>query len=682
MTRLSQETIKNALRKFGLTEKEAEVYIFIAKRGAQKGGEIAKHLKRNKGQIYRILKRLQRKGLVESTLEFPTRFTAISLETLIDSFIKSKREEVALVEKTKKDLLDDWKNISQIELEQPIEKFAVIEGTKKIYHKMAQMIRETKSQLSAISTISDLVRAEQFGVFDSAYNNLKTKVQFRFLTELSKQNLKAMQLLRAKLKNGLDFKGRNPDLGLTAFPRLVIRDNEEIMFFITRTDQEVCFCTNCKSIIQAFSSVFNNLWCNSTDIDRKMVELETGKPIPKMALIKDAETAKRKYETFLKDAQNEILIVTSSEGLIEFNNRMNQLKEWTKRGIAIRIMAPIIEKNFEVTQKLLEFCEIKHVPTSLIGTTIIDGKHLFQFKHPPLKMETSYSLPFFRNTFYTNDFEYIEKTKNMLHGIWKKACVPSAVTIESIIIPNEKGNEKADSSSSAIKNFRKILAFSIENDDVSGKLTERGVLNKILKANKHPKSNLSKDVSLLFASTGQAIIHPPKYFNLPDMLLHAWHVDEHSTHGGGESLVIHLWTDTPSDSGFIPTAIISNATSRETVLKRIFACTPAENNVQFLGKDEFHVRVHGNTLFAGWTVPLVLQPPHYILPPCCLLLEGVGKVKTGRLSILYRNGFRNKIEFNAFEALVTFFHPSSQYEGPGTDGIFFRDYVGKSFIPE
>jgi hypothetical protein len=101
-----------------------------------------------------------------------------------------------------------------------------------------------------------------------------------------------------------------------------------------------------------------------------------------------------------------------------------------------------------------------------------------------------------------------------------------------------------------------------------------------------------------------------------------------------------------------------------------------------LKKDEFQVRVHGNTLFAIWTVPLVIKAPNYLLPPCCLLLEGVGKVKTGRLAFLYRNGFRNKIEFNAFEALVTFYHPSSQYEGPGTDGIFFRDYVGETHVPE
>jgi sugar-specific transcriptional regulator TrmB len=80
---LSQETVKNALKNFGLTEIETEVYIFLAKRGGLRTGQVAKQLKKNKGQVYRILSNLKKKGVVEATLEFPTRFVAVSLEKII-----------------------------------------------------------------------------------------------------------------------------------------------------------------------------------------------------------------------------------------------------------------------------------------------------------------------------------------------------------------------------------------------------------------------------------------------------------------------------------------------------------------------------------------------------------------------------------------------------------------------
>ena len=678
---LGSEALANALKEYGVTEKEVEVYIFLVKHGAQKTGHIAKQLKKNKGLVYRILKNLQKKGLVEATLEYPTRFVAVQFEKVIDSFIKSKQKEITRIIETKKDLVSDWKKISKSELESPVEKFVVIEGRERIFQKMSQMIKETNFQLSVISTVSDLVRAEQFGVFDLVYHHrLKSKIQFHILTELSNQNLKAMQLLRATMK-GFDFRSRNPDLGFAAFPRLVIRDNEEILFFITRTQQEVCLCTNCKSLIKAFMGVFNNLWINSTDIDHKIMELVTGKPISKMTFIKDSETAKRKYELLLKKAQTEIIVVTSSEGLIEFYKCLMCLKELTERDKTVRIMAPIIKNNFEVAQKLLEFCEVKHIPFNFLETTIIDGKHLFQFRNPPLEKKKSFMQPNFSKTFYTNDFKYINKTKKTFNDIWSKACVPSVNTLESTFWTINTKIEDSGLPSSALKNIRKVVIYSIEDQKNSGKLTEKEVLNRILGAKKYSETKHTKDIIINYGSNGQAIIHPPDYFNLPDIMFSAFHFDEQSSQGGGDSLIIYLWLDTPSGTGFVPVAIITNNPKAANIEKRIYRGTPVEQNYHIVKKDEFHVRIHGNTLFACWTKEISLFPLPYSLPPSCFLLEGFGKVKTGRYSLSKLGGGQNWVEFNAFEALVTFFHPSSKYSGPGTDGLLLRDWVGEIYLP-
>ena len=320
---LSQENLKNALLHFGATEKEAEVYIFLAKHGTLGTGQIAKQMKKNRGLVYRILSSLEQKGLVEVTLEVPTRFTAVPLEKVIDSYVKAKQVEISQVEKTKSDLLEDWKRISQTEVEPRPENFTVIEGNQKIYRKIAEMIEKTENKFSAVSLVSDLVRAEQFGVLDSAYSHpRKNKIEFRFLTDINQQNIEAFKLLRANLRSGLKIKSRNPDLGLALFPRMVIRDSQEILFFISpRTkrsarENEVCISTNCISLVQSFTGVFAHLWRNSTDINEKIVELETGKPAPTIRLISDAEEASKEYDEKLSNAKEEILIVTSSNGLL------------------------------------------------------------------------------------------------------------------------------------------------------------------------------------------------------------------------------------------------------------------------------------------------------------------------------------------------------------------------------
>ena len=680
-----KESIRTALRNFGLTEKEIDVYLTLARRGVQKTGQIAKQLKMNKGLIYRLLKNLQKKGVVEVTFESPTRYTAIPFEKVIDSYVKSKREEAERIEDAKDSLLSEWKRISQEEIDSSLEKFGVIEGKKKIYKKISQMVKETEKQVTIGLLVSDLIDAERFEVFDVADDVINYGNNFRILTQLSKQNLKSLKIIKNRIKLGWNFRGINPNLELSSFSRMVIKDNDEIVLFISDNQSgppinqtEVCLFTNCKSIIQAFSIFFEDLWKNSVKIEEGIQQIETGKAIPEMLLLKDPITSMKKFEDVLENAKNEILIVSSSEGLPVFENMLQKFWINKDRKFSIKIMVPIIEKNLEIAKNLLNFCEVKHISSSYNETVIIDSKDLFQFKNSKLE-QVSDTLHFFKNTLYTNEIDYIEKTKNMLDDLWLKATIPSKKTIESVIIPTETNMDAKGLGKSVLKNFRKVLTFEIEKQQGPKSLTESDVLNKILKA-KNSETKYFKNGLRQYASTGQAIIHPPSFFNLPDIMFHAFHFDEPSTNGNGDSLVVFLWLDTKDGSGFVPVGTVTNNPNSLETEKRIFKGTPAEYNQNLFKKDEFYVRVHGNTLFAAWTKKIPLFPPPLELPPSCLLLEGIGDAKTGRLALAYQSGFKNKIEFNAFEALVTFFHPSSKYSGPGTDGILFRDYVGEAFI--
>ena len=84
--------------------------------------------------------------------------------------------------------------------------------------------------------------------------------------------------------------------------------------------------------MQAFTAVFEELWHNATDIDKKIVEIETGKPTPKTCFIADAKTAEKKHDETLESAKEKIILMTSSKGLIEYWKQMPLLEKW-RRGI-------------------------------------------------------------------------------------------------------------------------------------------------------------------------------------------------------------------------------------------------------------------------------------------------------------------------------------------------------------
>jgi len=296
---LSREPIKKALKNFGLTEKEVEIYIFLAKHGVQTAGEISKKCKMLRPHVYRILKSLQKKGVVELTLESPIRFFSVTFEKVLDKNIRNKREEFVSLEKAKKVLLDDWKKLSTKEITPSVGKFTVIEENKQIYSKISQMIDETKNQLMVISTVGGLWRFEQYGLFDRIYSHqAKSKTRFHFLTELSEKNSKAMLMLKPKLKKGFELRGKNSASSFDTLPRMVIRDKDEALFFITpksdmfsKGETEACICTNNVSLIQALEGIFREMWQGATILDEKIHEFKTGKipskSLPTVSLLSD-----------------------------------------------------------------------------------------------------------------------------------------------------------------------------------------------------------------------------------------------------------------------------------------------------------------------------------------------------------------------------------------------------------
>jgi len=676
---LGEESVEKVLKNFGLTDTEAQVYIFLAKHGVLKSSEIARRMKKDRAQALRILKSLQTKGLVEATLEVPTRYASVPFEQVIDLSIKAKKDEAALLEGTKSELLNYWKKIGKSVPEPSLEKFVVIEGDRKIYPKIAQMMRETKNQLSSISTVADLVRGIQFNLYEAVLSHpLKSKIQFRFLTEVSNQNVNAVKsLLERTLKTEVEIKGRNPDLGLRLFPRMMIRDNEEILFFIKpiaavdEKQDSLCLWTNCKALVQSFSAVFEDLWTNSTDIYEKIAEIETGKPTPNARVISDISTALKTYDEVLCLAKEEIMIMTSSEGLVEFWKRLTLLRELSGRGVSVKIMAPVTRENWQAAQELSQCCSIRHAPTSYLESTLVDGKHLVQSKNQPPYEGKQERIPYF-GTFYTNDQEYIEKSKSMLNHVWRSASVPSVPTLDSVI---KSMPAVAPSSEGEHPRSRPDRPYILDGKAKREILLEKDVLNKIINAKKYSAKNWPNDIIRFYGSNGLAVIHPPVNFNLPDMAIWAMHHNKQSSFGAADCLLVFLWLETPKGNAYVPVAAVSDNSENLKFHKTIGAGTPSGQNGHLVKKDVLQIRVHGNTLFAGWTIPIPLFPPPLSLPPSCILFEGYSPLTTGVSEFRYPSGVKVTAEFNGLDAFVTYFHPESKYSGPGTDGRLNRDLI-------
>jgi sugar-specific transcriptional regulator TrmB len=667
---MTQEKVLKTLESVGLNRSDAQVYIFLGKRGPQRAREISTATKIPKNLLYQSLKNLQAKGIVNVTLERPARFSAEPFEKVLDIFVRAKLEEVEKIESNKSEILSEWKTIAVGTNPDKSAKFTVLEGRSSIYSRLKHMLDKTTKEVLIISTVPGLMRAEQFGLLDL----FKPKVKVKFLTELSENNIGALKtLLRQKRRFG--YEGRVPELGLRLFTRIIIRDGEEAAFFLSNDEQrykqedDICLWTNCKSLVDSFVAVFENLWITSTDLQQLLKSRNRETPL-RTSLITDSKEAKAKYNDAMLIAHNEIIMITSTEAL-DYEIKKGILEKKAGDGVSVKIMLPITGKNFNIASRLSEYCEIRHIPPSYLDTTLIDGKQLFQFKST-LPDKTNLA-SYFENTVHINDSKYVEKTQAMINNIWEKAYAP--LFFKSEIKPSgfSKVEEKRNLAYSKVFNF-------VQKPNMPSNITEKEILNKMLNAKRQSTRNSQNRGITLYGSVAQTFIHPLDTFGVPDMMIQVFNSKAQSSFGTSILLIIYLRTMTSQGFSYIPTVSVNTSQGLTKFLRIVHKGTVLEKNSHVFSKGEIEVREQSNTLFLGWTKPILL-PNNEELPPSGLLFEGYGDVRTNVAKLMISNSWQVLTEGNSLEAFTTFYHSSSKYSGPGTDGIFFRDHVMTYFPP-
>src|SRR4030067_1764961 len=101
-------TIEETLAKFGLLKNEIKVYLYLARMGEKKAGEIAEAISLHRTETYRILRDLEKKGIIFSVFEKPLKFTAVSLDKAIDLLVDAEKIKIKLLEQEKPSLVELW----------------------------------------------------------------------------------------------------------------------------------------------------------------------------------------------------------------------------------------------------------------------------------------------------------------------------------------------------------------------------------------------------------------------------------------------------------------------------------------------------------------------------------------------------------------------------------------------
>ncbi|WNZ29105.1 MAG: CBS domain-containing protein [Candidatus Bathyarchaeota archaeon] len=487
---MDENKIYEVLDEIGLSKRKADIYLFLTQKGLQKAQSIASYLGIDRAQTYRLLKSLKNEGILEETIETPSRYNAIPITNLLESHIKNKKREVSSLEADKESIINYCNSLNRKKTAPSVAKFQVITNTDGVYKKISQMVDAASSDVSALTTSTGLIHEDAYGITDMimAFGKKKKNIKFRLLANITQDNLEIAKNILKHLPLSRNVIWKHTSVGSKHYPRFLIKDDEEVLLYMNQNEKQYGYSKEInglwvasKMFVSTLKRAFVDIWSNSVDINDRIKQLDTGVPLKETIVIKDSIETGKKIRKILENAENEITLISSSVGIIKLDEN-NFLEKYSKGKLKLRLMASIDFDNLSAAKNLSKIFEVKHVSTNYLTMMIVDGKHLFIFKTPPPEEEIKYPF-YFAETFYSNDENYVERVNELLNEIWKRGTA-----ISEVGSANSLGAPLVEVSESIITRdvIKTMLSknagtvFVTSDNNIIGLIGQRDILNAIM----------------------------------------------------------------------------------------------------------------------------------------------------------------------------------------------------------
>jgi HTH-type transcriptional regulator, sugar sensing transcriptional regulator len=215
-------TVEETLSRFGLVKNEIKVYMHLARTGEMKAGDLAEAISLHRTETYRILRDLEKKGIVFSIFEKPLKFTAVPLDKAVDLLVDAQKIQIKLLEQEKPSLVELWHSIpKQKAAEQKKEMFQMIEGEDQVLMKANELLQKTENKFKVFASATYLSQL----YYSDFSDNLKDQAEKVNVTLITDNSLKSAYFL-GQLSWLSDAYRIADDNNLPCF---MISDNKEVL---------------------------------------------------------------------------------------------------------------------------------------------------------------------------------------------------------------------------------------------------------------------------------------------------------------------------------------------------------------------------------------------------------------------------------------------------------------------
>ncbi|MFB5627753.1 MAG: TrmB family transcriptional regulator [Nitrosarchaeum sp.] len=273
--------------KYGLTQNQSKIYIYLSKVGIKTASEISKSLKIPRTETYHLLSTLQQKGIIFSVFGKPTKFNAVGIDESIIILVNNEKNRIQELETGKSDILKLWKAIPKYvgDKEKSNEnKFQTLQGRNSILAKLEQMIKESTENILVLGTELDFKK-----FYHTNFTELlkKTKSDLKILTDQFNEKMNIFDGIPVKKIKKLDDKNREDFC-------FIIKDDNEVIFFVNdpNVKERMAMWTDSKTFVTTLRSLFSLIWKNSHGIQESDLTALLGQGVTYEHRLKEIEQEK------------------------------------------------------------------------------------------------------------------------------------------------------------------------------------------------------------------------------------------------------------------------------------------------------------------------------------------------------------------------------------------------------
>lgn len=179
---------------FGLSEKEARTYLHLLKYGPKTPSPLAKSLKTYREDVHRTLTELIEKGMVRPSLDSPTIYAAVDLNTALEVALKKQESELHEMEARKREL-QELATQQRFRPSDEVSTFKIIKSVKEVVAATVTLTSAAKNGFLFVVPSEMMVISSLFGINAEVKKVIEQGGFVRGITDISYADIAPAQEL-------------------------------------------------------------------------------------------------------------------------------------------------------------------------------------------------------------------------------------------------------------------------------------------------------------------------------------------------------------------------------------------------------------------------------------------------------------------------------------------------------